>query len=534
MGFFDRIDWHRPDYTEVMEHRMAALERIRAHPEQVPMLLAYYRANPIQLIDDWGMTFDPRGPEIGLPSAIPFLLFPRQRDLAQWVLDMWRDRKPGLCEKSRDIGASWVITCLSATLCLLNPGLVIGFGSRKAEYVDKAGDPKSLFFKARFFLNSLPAEFLGGWDETIHTANRRIVFPGMRSIMTGEAGDGIGRGDRTSLYFVDESAHLERQELVDASLSATTNCRIDVSSVNGTANAFYDKRQRYPARQVFTFHWRSDPRKDDAWYASQRINLTEVVVAQEIDLDYTASVVGQLIPSKWVQAAVGAHTKLKIKPRGSHDAALDVADEGPDVNAIAGGVGILLDLCEEYSGKGGSIFQTTEWAINQCLDNEYTALTYDGDGLGAGVRGDADVINQRRRDSGGKTVRMSSFIGSGKVTDPESEMVKGRKNAEFFANRKAQGWWALRQRFELTFKVLTGEVTKYNPDDLISISPSIPALAKLCAELSQPVYKLNNAGKVVIDKSPGATKSPNLADAVMIRFAPGGVSMRLWESLGTP
>ncbi len=33
---------------------------------------------------------------------------------------------------------------------------------------------------------------------------------------------------------------------------------------------------------VFVFDWRDDPRKDQAWYDKQRINLDPVVLAQEV------------------------------------------------------------------------------------------------------------------------------------------------------------------------------------------------------------------------------------------------------------
>jgi hypothetical protein len=45
-----------------------------------------------------------------------------------------------------------------------------------------------------------------------------------------------------TIYFVDEAAHLEHPEKVDAALSQTTNCRIDMSSVRGMANPFAKKR----------------------------------------------------------------------------------------------------------------------------------------------------------------------------------------------------------------------------------------------------------------------------------------------------
>ena len=53
---------------------------------------------------------------------------------------------------------------LSCTLCLFREGLAIGFGSRKEEYVDRQGSPKSLFWKGRQFLQLLPPEFLFGWS----------------------------------------------------------------------------------------------------------------------------------------------------------------------------------------------------------------------------------------------------------------------------------------------------------------------------------------------------------------------------------
>ena len=44
----------------------------------------------------------------------------------------------------------------------------------------------------------------------------------------------------------------------------------------------------------------------------------------------------------------------------------------------------------------------------------------------------------------------------------------------------------------------------------------------LVAELSQATYETNGVGKIVINKTPDGMKSPNLADAVMMRFAPKG------------
>src|SRR5690606_36598743 len=118
------------------------------------------------------------------------------------------------------------------------------FGSRKEALVDRLGDPDSIFEKARMMLRMLPAEFLPkGYDERQHATFMKLINPENGATITGEAGDNIGRGGRSGIYYVDEAAFLEHPERVDAALSENTDVRIDISSANGNANPFYQKRQ---------------------------------------------------------------------------------------------------------------------------------------------------------------------------------------------------------------------------------------------------------------------------------------------------
>jgi len=511
------FDFKKPDYRLVFEWRKERLLKIRNGLYSISLLKQFYRDNPGQFIIDWGITFDPRNIERGLPSYIPFILFPRQEDYINWLMERWQNQEPGITEKSRDLGMSWLTVSVAATLCLFREGLVIGFGSRKEEYVDKIGAPKSLFFKARKFIDALPVEFKGSWNVRRDCPHMRINFPNTGSCMSGESGDGIGRGDRASIYFVDEAAFLDRPQLVEASLSATTNCRQDLSSVNGLNNPFAEKRHSGKLK-VFTFHWRDDPRKDDAWYKKQCEELPAVVVAQEIDLNYSASVEGILIPSEWVQASIDAHKKLGIEPSGNRKGALDVADEGIDLNAFAGRYGFMLEYLESWSGKGSDIYGTVQRALSICEDQGYDGFLYDADGLGAGVRGDSRVINENRHINGLKTIAVIPFRGSGEVTEPEKEMVAKRKNKDFFVNAKAQNYWRLRIRFQNTFRAVI-EGMEYNQDDIISIPSDLPERLKLVSQLSQPTYEKNGAGKILVNKTPDGMRSPNHADVVMILFS---------------
>jgi catechol 2,3-dioxygenase-like lactoylglutathione lyase family enzyme len=514
------FDFRNPDYLPIFRQRVERLNRIRENPDCLPALRLFYRDNPAQFISDWGITFDPRNVERNIPAAVPFILFPRQVEFVDYVVRKWRNQERGLAEKTRDMGLSWLSVAVASTLCLFHEGLVVGFGSRKEEYVDRIGSPKSLFWKARMFIENVPPEFRPGYDPRKHAPHMRINFPGTMSSISGEAGDGIGRGDRSSLYFVDEAAFLERPELVEASLSQTTNCRIDISTPNGMGNPFAEKRHSGRV-EVFTFHWRDDPRKDDEWYKKQMDDLDAVTVAQEIDINYSASVEGVLIPSEWVQAAVDAHKKLGFEPSGARRGALDVADEGRDLNAFLSSHGVVIEDVEAWSGKGSDIYKTAERAFHLCDLNNLAGFDYDADGLGSGIRGDAREINAKRKADHQRQIKVTQFRGSAAVADPDGEMIKGRTNKDFFSNAKAQGWWSLRQRFQKTYRAVR-EGRQYPPDELISISGEMPSKNRLMLinELSQPTYTTNAAGKIVVDKAPNATKSPNCADTVMIRYAP--------------
>jgi hypothetical protein len=281
-------------------------------------------------------------------------------------------------------------------------------------------------------------------------------------------------------------------------------------------NPFAEKRHSGNIH-VFTFHWRDDPRKDEDWYKKQCAELSPVVVAQEIDLNYSASVEGILIPSEWVQAAIDAHIKLQIKPSGIRKGALDVADEGIDLNAFAGRYGFMLEYLESWSGKGSDIYGTVQKAMSICDSCNYDGFIYDADGLGAGVRGDSRVINEQRKNNRQSQLLVTPFRGSGEVLEPENEMVLKRKNKDFFANAKSQSWWWLRMKFQNTFRAVV-EGMDYNPDDIISIPSNLQERLKLVSELSQPTYAINGAGKIVIEKTPEGMRSPNHADAVMILF----------------
>lgn len=535
------INTRLPEVISEMTRRYYYTALIEQNQLSIEAEIYKCKNDPVHWFNHWIWTYDPRGMPFGMPANIPFVLRPKQVELVDWLLERENSQTHGLIEKSRDEGMSYVVLGFYLHRWLFVEGFAGGVGSRKEELVDKKGDPKTLLHKFRDMYSKMPNWLKPkGFVEKIHDNYMRIINPDNGATITGEAGDNIGRGGRTTMYFLDEWAFVDRQEAVDAAISQNTNVHIKGSTPNGIGDRFH--QDRFSGRYaVFTMPWRNNPDKNwqvelrgkliHPWYEKQISTLDDVVLAQEVDINYAASVEGVLIPSAWVEAAIDSHIKLNIEPSGDRIGALDVADEGRDKNSFAGRHGIVLEYLESWSGKGDDIFGTTQKTMDLCIDDDYGLLYYDADGLGAGVRGDARVINEQQREIGGVEVNVESFRGSASVHDPEGEMVEKRKNKDFFANLKAQSWWSLRMRFQNTYRALKG--MEYEPDNLISLSSEIDKkeFDQLIMELSQPTYMKNGVGKILVNKQPDGAVSPNRADSVMICFNPAISDMAIWDKL---
>lgn len=477
----DHWDWKAPDYEWVYTQRAERLRYLREHPEILHRLHEHYAQNPVDWINDWGMTFDPRLAETGQRTVMPFILFPRQEEYVNWVVERWRKREDGIVEKSRDMGVSWLCVAISAWFLTLIPGTVVGMGSRKEEYVDKIGDPKSLFWKLRMYVDMLPAEFQPPkWNPAEHAPHMRCLNHSSKASVVGEAGDNIGRGNRTSIYFIDESAHLERPDLVEASLSATSNCRIHVSSVNGAGNPFYRKAHDGKTPK-FIFDWRDDPRKDDSWYAAQVAKLDPVTVAQEIDRDYTAAVVDSFIPGPMATAA-SRLGPMDLMPSGPVMVGVDVARFGDDKTVITVRQG---RVCRVQKVHDKLDIEDVAGRVIQLVDNELLGdvaqIAVDTIGVGAGV---ADIL---RRKYPKKVVDVNSSL---RLSDGENY------------NLRARMWRDMRE--------------------WLKNGASIPNDGELISDLTALRYRFRG-GEMLMESKDDAKKrgikSPDRADSLALTFA---------------
>ncbi len=529
-----------PDYVDHLITRQQRIRKLRADPVLRLGLAERYRYDPVAWINHWAVTYDPRKAGTEIPTTMPFVLFKRQEELAAFLLACIVGEQNGLAEKARDMGATWLCCAFSVWLWLYWPGAAIGWGSRKEQLVDKIGDPDSIFEKMRIIIRNLPSFMLpAGFIAKDDMPFMKIVNRATGATITGEAGDNIGRGGRKLIYFKDESAHYERPEKIEAALADNTNVQIDISSVNGLGNVFHRRRDagkewghgQELARDrvnVFVMDWRDHPAKDQAWYDQRRSKAESDgllhVFAQEVDRDYSAAVAGVIIPAAWVTSAIDAHIKLGFDDSGAWRAALDPADEGGDLHALAIGRGSVVHSVEDW-GEGDT-GKATRRAV-EALRGKKVELQYDSVGVGAGVKSEANRLAEDRDSEGNPLLPKGiSFVpwnaGAG-VLNPDARVILGDMespvNKDFYANLKAQAWWELRRRFERTHKAVTdGEI--YDPATLISLPSSLAGLSTLRKELSQATRGKTGALKMVVNKTPEGTRSPNMADAVVMAFWP--------------
>jgi len=224
-------------------------------------------------------TYDPRAQERGLPSSLPFITYDFQDDAFASICDCVDNGRDFAVAKSRDMGASWMAVTAYEWYWHFRDGLSFLFISRNEDYVDKRGNPKSLFWKVDYLHEHQPNWLLPsgrwlGWKDP----NRRLLHvrnADNGSVIDGESTTGdAGRGDRRTAMLIDEHAafNVDDSFRVLRASRDTTNCRGFTSTPQGSANGFYEVVHNTPAI-VMRLHWSLHPIKNVGLYETDKENL---------------------------------------------------------------------------------------------------------------------------------------------------------------------------------------------------------------------------------------------------------------------
>ena len=530
------FDWiGRGDYRKIIQNRAERFHWLAEDVEATEAYKLWYATHPWDFCDHWGHTIDPRLVNQGKKSHIPFILFDKQVEYMKWLEERYTMQEHGISVKCRDFGCTWCGVVYGVCKWLFVPGFICGFGSRKEEYVDQSNNMKAMFQRAMHQVYHTP-RFLWPpdlvWKKGKPTPNSyahmRLENPTTGSYLVGEAGNNIGRGDRYSMCFVDEASFVANQQMVNAALSNTTLCQIDVSTPNGTGNEFYRKHKRYEkTRQHFWMRWRDDPRKDQAWYDKMVEQLDPVALAQEVDGDFFASQSDSFFDSQWVEFAVDAHQRLHFEQMPTKTMTWDPADGG-DPNAIAKRHG---NIVTDVLSMKGDITMGEDWVLGHIDDYAPDIFIYDAEGMGSPVM---KLMLKGKNFS----MMVLPFYGSDSVLYPESkftteetenfdvEDVSGiQTNKERLENLRAQAFWWIRERLWRTWVEVKREKEglsrgPHRNDQMISISSNCHEVEDLMAEMSIPrkMDSARNRIKVESKKELASRGVPstNLADAFIM------------------
>jgi phage terminase large subunit len=492
-----------------LRRRLNLFDAIEDGGADADLIKAFARRDVVFWANNFAVTYDPR-----INSLLPFVLWPRQVDYLRFLEQALTDRHDIVCEKSRDVGVSYLNCLFAVHRWLYVPGFKSTFCANKFDQVDMRGNPDAIFEKLRIILRGLPKWMMPeGFNFSVHVPEGRLINPENRNVVTGEGGDNAGRGGRSSVYFIDEAAFVRSAASVNAATSANAECRAWCSTVNGTGNFFAElaQSQRVP---VFRFHWRDDPRKSEAWAEEQKRRVGDVTFAAEYDIDYGASVEGLVIQNVWLEAAVELRRRLADRvPPGTR------ARCGLDVGGGKAESALIIR-------KGPLVLPPVIWPTADTTDVAHNALAearqhgamllnFDSVGVGAGV-----AATLSRAD-------VSAIAITGvNVGIPPSKRVwpDGRTSVEMFDNLKAELWWCAREAFRRSYQLLrfldgyTEDAFNHPLEDVVLMCDDLT----LRRQLNTPKWFKTETGKIFIERkhqlASRNVKSPDRAEGFVLTY----------------
>ena len=170
--------------------------------------------------------------------------------------------------------------------------------SRKDTLVDDGGQNSSwnsLHGKIRFMHDRLP-EFL---KYPLEFTSMKIANPKRDSYIIGESGNvtDAGRSGAFTVAFMDEAAKLPWSEGLFGSIRPNCKAIWMVSTPSGKQGVFYRIHKAAQTRfNRIRLPWQLHPRRDDAWYKAQCVDMTPEQVAEEFDMSFEKSIAGRCFP----------------------------------------------------------------------------------------------------------------------------------------------------------------------------------------------------------------------------------------------
>ncbi len=288
--FYERVP---KEPVEHLRYRRAILRAGYRSPEAARTIWIMCKRDILFWINTFVWTLDPRKPEL---PPMPFNTWYYQDWMIEWAADTC-GKTNGHCDKSRDMGASWMLLMMALHDWWFQKHRSIGILANKWDKVDKLDDPDALLPKLDFVLRYCPK-----WLKPRYKRKEgQFTNLDSNSTITGEATvENAGRGGRKSWWLVDEAADIGFLSQVLTALFNNTNSVILNSTPQGEDNEF--ARMRDVTKRRISLHWGLHPDKikgfkvdEDGklrseWYDYKCDEIANpAAVAQELDIDYHGS-----------------------------------------------------------------------------------------------------------------------------------------------------------------------------------------------------------------------------------------------------
>jgi phage terminase large subunit len=247
---------------------------------------------------------------------------------------------------------------------------------------------------------------------------------------------------------------------------------------------------------------------------------------------YLDEVEGSIIKPEWFDACLNAHKHPKLermfKPLGPRIAVHDPFDDGNDAGGYCLRHGSIIEIVR--SKNRGEVDITCEWALDNAMEDGADWFIWDGDGMGAGLKGQVKAALE------GTRMQYHMFRGSlagmaqdragdvyekgGTENEGVESKMKPKTYAATFKNNRAQYYMRLATRMYNTYRCL--ERNEYvDVDEMLSInSDGVENVNVLRSQICRVPRKANGNGLIQIMSKDEMKRlgipSPNEGDCLMM------------------
>jgi len=218
-------------------------------------------------------TFQPKR-EQSLYKHLPFVTWDVQDECIEELIRCVRYGGDLLVDKSREMGATWIVLGAFFAEWLLVPDSTFLVISRKEEYVWKKGNPDTLYWKLEYLLKNLPIWITPKSD----LSERHLLNLDIGSVIDGESTNSdVGAGGRRQAIMCDEFARVNAADAswIADTLSDTTPARIFNSTPTSRGHPF--GQLRFSGKiKVITLGWWRHPWKIRGAYSSPEMDMVAI------------------------------------------------------------------------------------------------------------------------------------------------------------------------------------------------------------------------------------------------------------------